>query len=96
MAGLFGYEKGHYEVSLEMGERRLFPAVREAGGRGTRDVLPGQIRDGTDRRALHPAAYLAVRSFDPGGAGTHVLRADHQPEVGHRRRASCLKGDACI
>ncbi|MDQ3303207.1 MAG: FAD-binding protein, partial [Actinomycetota bacterium] len=30
MAGLFGYEKGHYEVSMKMGERRLFPAVREA------------------------------------------------------------------
>jgi hypothetical protein len=33
MAGLFGYEEGHYEVSMKMGERRLFPAVREAEGR---------------------------------------------------------------
>ena len=62
MAGLFGYEKGHYEVSMKMGERRLFPAVRGAGGRVV--VAPGtscreQILDGTERRALHPAEYLA-------------------------------------
>jgi FAD/FMN-containing dehydrogenase/Fe-S oxidoreductase len=62
MAGLFGYEKGHYEVSMKMGERRLFPAVRGAGERVV--VAPGtscreQILDGTKRRALHPAEYLA-------------------------------------
>jgi FAD/FMN-containing dehydrogenase/Fe-S oxidoreductase len=62
MAGLFGYEKNHYEVSIKMGERRLFPAVREAGGRFV--IAPGtscreQISDGTGRRALHPAEYLA-------------------------------------
>src|SRR5215210_2249168 len=62
MAGLFGYEEGHYEVSMKMGERRLFPAVREAEGRVV--VAPGtscreQILDGTGRRALHPAEYLA-------------------------------------
>jgi len=62
MAGLFGYEKGHYEVSMQMGERRLFPAVRGAGERVV--VAPGtscreQILDGTERRAMHPAEYLA-------------------------------------
>jgi len=62
MAGLFGYEKGHYEVSMKMGERRLFPAVRGAGERVV--VAPGtscreQILDGTQRRAVHPAEYLA-------------------------------------
>jgi FAD/FMN-containing dehydrogenase/Fe-S oxidoreductase len=62
MAGLFGYEKGHYEVSMKMGERRLFPAVREAEGRVV--VAPGtscreQISDGTGCRAVHPAEYLA-------------------------------------
>ncbi|HEX6710279.1 MAG TPA: FAD-linked oxidase C-terminal domain-containing protein [Rubrobacter sp.] len=62
MAGLFGYEKVHYEVSMKMGERRLFPAVREAGERVV--VAPGtscreQILDGTERRAVHPAEYLA-------------------------------------
>jgi Fe-S oxidoreductase len=62
MAGLFGYEKGHYEVSMKMGERRLFPAVRGAEERAV--VAPGtscreQILDGSGRRALHPAEYLA-------------------------------------
>jgi Fe-S oxidoreductase len=62
MAGLFGYEKGHYEVSMKMANRRLFPAVRGAGERVV--VAPGtscreQILDGTQRRALHPAEYLA-------------------------------------
>jgi Fe-S oxidoreductase len=62
MAGLFGYEEGHYEVSMKMGERRLFPAVRGAQERVI--VAPGtscreQILDGTGRRALHPAEYLA-------------------------------------
>jgi Fe-S oxidoreductase len=62
MAGLFGYEEDHYEVSMKMGERRLFPAVRDAVGREV--VAPGtscreQILGGTGRRALHPAEYLA-------------------------------------
>ena len=64
MAGLFGYEKGHYEVSMKMGERKLFPAVRDASPEGRVVVAPGtscreQILDGTGRRALHPAEYLA-------------------------------------
>jgi Fe-S oxidoreductase len=69
MAGLFGYEKGHYEVSMGMGERRLFPAVRNAGRRLV--IAPGtscreQVMDGTGRHALHPAEYLAAR-LDPTG-----------------------------
>jgi FAD/FMN-containing dehydrogenase/Fe-S oxidoreductase len=63
MAGLFGYERDHYEVSMKMGERRLFPAVRGAEGRVV--VAPGtscreQILSGTGRRAMHPAEYLAA------------------------------------
>jgi FAD/FMN-containing dehydrogenase/Fe-S oxidoreductase len=62
MAGLFGYEKDHYEVSIKMAERRLFPAIREAKGRVV--VAPGtscreQISGGADTHALHPAEYLA-------------------------------------
>ena len=64
MAGLFGYEKGHYEVSMKMAERALFPAVRNSDDRVV--VAPGtscreQIMGGTDRRAVHPAEYLAQR-----------------------------------
>ncbi|TCJ18427.1 FAD-binding oxidoreductase [Rubrobacter taiwanensis] len=64
MAGAFGYEKEHYEVSMQMAERRLLPAVREAGTH-TLIVAPGtscrqQISDGSTRRAIHPAEYLAL------------------------------------
>ena len=64
MAGLFGYEKEHYEVSMKMGERRLLPAVREAGESVV--IAPGtscreQIQGGAGRRAQHPAEYLAAR-----------------------------------
>src|SRR5918997_1383739 len=53
MAGLFGYERDHYEVSMKMGERRLFPAVRGAERRVV--VAPGtscreQILGGTGPR----------------------------------------------
>ncbi len=62
MAGSFGYEAEHVEISLKMGERALFPAVRAtseqtvlaAAGTSCRD----QIRDGTGRRAQHPAEIL--------------------------------------
>jgi FAD/FMN-containing dehydrogenase/Fe-S oxidoreductase len=63
MAGSFGYEAEHYEMSLRMAERRLLPAVREAGEQTT-IVASGvscrqQIEHGTGRRALHPAEVLA-------------------------------------
>ena len=68
MAGSFGYEKDHYDVSMAVGELVLFPAVRRAA----EDVLvaaPGtscrhQIHDGTGRASLHPIAILhqALRS----------------------------------
>ena len=62
MAGSFGYEAEHYEVSLQMGERRLFPTVREqaetviiaAAGVSCRQ----QIKHGTGRLPLHPAEVL--------------------------------------
>ena len=68
MAGLFGYEKGHYEVSMKMGERKLFPAVREAASDGKVVVAPGtscreQISGGVGSHAVHPAEYLAGLLF---------------------------------
>jgi FAD/FMN-containing dehydrogenase/Fe-S oxidoreductase len=62
MAGSFGYEREHYEVSMQIGELVLFPAVRAAGS-DTILAAPGtscrhQIADGTGRRALHPAEIL--------------------------------------
>ncbi len=62
MAGSFGYEAEHYEMSQKMGERRLFPAVRGATA-ATLVVAAGvscreQIAHGTPRTALHPAEVL--------------------------------------
>ena len=62
MAGAFGYEREHYELSQKVGELVLFPAVRAAPGE-TIIAAPGtscrhQISDGTGRRALHPAEIL--------------------------------------
>jgi FAD/FMN-containing dehydrogenase/Fe-S oxidoreductase len=62
MAGSFGYEIEHYEISMRMAERRLLPAVREAGP-DTLIVAAGiscrqQILHGTGRTALHPAEVL--------------------------------------
>ena len=62
MAGAFGYETEHFDISMKMGERRLFPSVREAEDE-TIIVAAGtscrhQIKDGTGRQALHPAQVL--------------------------------------
>ena len=62
MAGSFGYEKEHYEVSMNVGEQTLFPAVRAAkqdtiiAANGT--SCRHQIKDGTQREALHPITIL--------------------------------------
>jgi len=63
MAGSFGYEKEHYEMSLAIGNRRLFPAIKAtdpaceivAGGVSCRQ----QIAHGTGRRARHLVEVLA-------------------------------------
>jgi FAD/FMN-containing dehydrogenase/Fe-S oxidoreductase len=62
MAGSFGYEKEHYELSMKIGEMILFPAVREANAE-TVICAPGtscrhQIKDGTGKKALHPVEVL--------------------------------------
>ncbi|MFP2994860.1 FAD-linked oxidase C-terminal domain-containing protein [Spongiivirga sp. MCCC 1A20706] len=62
MAGSFGYEKEHYEVSIKIGEQTLFPAVRKAD-KNTIIAANGtscrhQIKDGTGREALHPVTIL--------------------------------------
>lgn len=65
MAGSFGYE--HYDVSMAIGERALFKAVREAPEATI--VAPGfscrhQIEHGTGRKAVHPIELLASKLPD--------------------------------
>ena len=62
MAGSFGYEKEHYDISMQIGELVLFPTIRKqsadviiaAAGTSCRH----QIKDGVNRKALHPAEIL--------------------------------------
>ncbi|PAU94316.1 FAD-binding oxidoreductase [Aliifodinibius salipaludis] len=63
MAGSFGYEVSHYEVSMDIGKQRLFPALKHL----PEDALvcvPGfscrhQIKDGVNVQTFHPAKLLA-------------------------------------
>jgi FAD/FMN-containing dehydrogenase/Fe-S oxidoreductase len=62
MAGSFGYEEEHYEVSMKIGELVLFPALRKAS-EAALIAAPGtscrhQILDGTQRKARHPVEIL--------------------------------------
>jgi FAD/FMN-containing dehydrogenase/Fe-S oxidoreductase len=62
MAGSFGYDRGHFDLSMQIGEMVLFPAIRRAPTE-TLIAAPGtscrhQIKDGTGRSALHPVEIL--------------------------------------
>jgi len=62
MAGSFGYEKEHYDISMKIGELVLFPGVRKQE-KDTIIAAPGtscrhQIKDGTGRHAQHPVEVL--------------------------------------
>lgn len=62
MAGSFGYEKEHYDLSIQIGELVLFPEIRKSD-KETIIAAPGtscrqQIFDGTGRKALHPVEVL--------------------------------------
>jgi len=62
MAGSFGYEKEHYDLSMKVGELVLFPAVRNADAE-TIIAAPGtscrhQVKDGTGKIARHPVEVL--------------------------------------
>ena len=62
MAGSFGYEKEHYDVSMKIGELVLFPTVRKTNLTCT-IAAPGtscrhQIKDGTGVRAMHTVEIL--------------------------------------
>jgi|SRR5579884_107140 len=79
MAGPFGFEEKHYDVSMKIGERVLLPSVRQAGEHAI-VVADGfscreQIAQSTNRQALHPAQVLKMAIDDRG-----VERDDALPE----------------
>jgi Fe-S oxidoreductase len=66
MAGAFGYEAEHFDVSKQVGELVLLPAVRRAeeGGKGVAAAgtsCRSQIADGTGVQAQHPLVLVANR-----------------------------------
>ena len=97
MAGSFGFEHDHYDISAAIGERRLLPAAREA----PKDALliadgfscKTQVGELTDRRPLHLAQALRMaRDHGPlGPSGNYPERAypDVQP-AGVKNRALAL------
>ena len=79
-AGSFGFEDGHYDVSMKVGELVLLPAVRQAP-LDTLIIADGfscrtQIEQATGRRALHLADVLemAAREGPDGPAGSYPER----------------------
>jgi hypothetical protein len=71
MAGSFGYEEEHYEISMQMGEDTLFPKNRSPLQQlhcRSRYKLPPSNFDGTNRKTQHPVSILnfseIISAFD--------------------------------
>jgi len=80
MAGSFGYEAEHYDISMKIGSDRLFPAI-EAAGRTTIVAATGtscreQIFHGTARSAWHPVELIAQALVS---APSHDMRDADNP-----------------
>jgi Fe-S oxidoreductase len=105
MAGGWGYEEGHYDVSIACAERALLPKVRQAAP-DTLIVADGfscrsQIEQAqTGRRALHVAQVLALaRDHGPDGPGSYPARAAPPRPAGNRpllRTAVVAAGAAAL
>jgi Fe-S oxidoreductase len=70
LAGSFGFERKHHDISLQIGEHKLMPMVRKADA-DTLVIADGfscktQIEEMTDRRALHTAEVLKL-ALEQGG-----------------------------
>ena len=82
MAGSFGYEREHYDLSMQIGGMKLFPEVTAAAEGGAVVVAPGfscrtQVRDGTGAAAVHPAVFLAA-SLDSDGTRAPRMARDRK------------------
>jgi FAD/FMN-containing dehydrogenase/Fe-S oxidoreductase len=104
VAGSFGFESGHYDISMSCGEQGLLPAVRDADEQ-TLIVANGfscktQIEHGTQRKALHLAEVIRLaQEHGPGGPGAGPPEAARgarpRPELGRRlARAAVVSAGA--
>jgi Fe-S oxidoreductase len=92
MAGSFGFAKGHYEISMMIGERVLLPAVRRASS-ATMIIADGfscreQIRQGTNREALHTAQVLQLALKEAAAPIGYPERAFMERKIGRRAAAA--------
>ena len=95
MAGSFGFEAEHYDVSVAVGERRLLPAVRDAAA----DTLV--IADGFSCKTRSSSSPTAARSTSPrccrwrSSTGPGAARAAARARLSRpRRREGVLSGGA--
>ena len=102
MAGSFGFEDEKYDISMQMGERALLPAVREAGS-STLVIADGfscreQIAQATDRHALHLAEVmkLAIDGSGPGDGEPYPERIFTDPRRSAAERARKRAGIALL
>ena len=101
MAGAFGFEKRHYDISMKIGERVLLPKVREAR-KDTLIIADGfscreQIAQTTDRQALHIAQVMQMALHD----GPEVAAGDFPEkralnETNQRKLPSSLTEPALV
>ncbi len=97
MAGAFGFEKEHYDVSAKVGERALLPHVRQAG---TNEIIIAdgfscreQISQMTDRQGLHVAEVLQL-AIQRGPAGPDSLMPEQKFVDEHRKEVHKSKMEA--
>ncbi|HXF35461.1 MAG TPA: FAD-binding and (Fe-S)-binding domain-containing protein [Candidatus Acidoferrales bacterium] len=101
MAGAFGFEKSHYDVSLAVGERVLLPKVRGADAQ-TLIVADGfscreQISQTTDRQALHPAQVLKMALDDRNASRNDALpELRYMPDLRAESRKATMRGVVAI
>jgi FAD/FMN-containing dehydrogenase/Fe-S oxidoreductase len=93
MAGSFGFERDHYDISVKVGERKLLPIVR-GEDKETIVIADGfscktQIEELTDRRALHTAQVIQMAMQQGAGDAPAVYPESGYPDVelrnGHKR-----------
>ncbi len=104
MAGSFGFKKEHYDISMKIGELVLLAAVRKAT-KDTVIIADGfscreQIRQATDRQALHLAQVLqmALRQGPDGPSGEYPEAGYTRSDSEYRRMspATALLGVGCV
>ena len=76
MAGSFGYEKEHYDLSMRIGEDRLFPALRARGSESTVIACGFSCRHQIEHATgIHPVHWVETLTF----AGVHAPRVQAVP-----------------